>query len=242
MSASPRIPVLLLAGPDPALLDSVAERLAGALSDRARIAALRNGMPPRATRPVGSTLVVRDAGAACACCVGEVAARVALARLLREGAGVGGWQRLLVLAGPGAHASRLATLLGGGSAHGSAGLRGASQASPIAAALGPPRCIAVVPAQLLGRLATVAPPARRLLVDALESAEAWLVDPPRDAVAVPHPSTRPSAKPTTQPATGMPDDARVPWRPRISWDALVAMAGDPGISIASLCNEGGPPT
>lgn len=205
-----RVPVLLLAGPDPALLDDAAARLAAALSEGLRVAVLRNGMPPaRDGPPAGSTLVVRDAGAACACCTGAVAARVALARLQREGIAAGGWHRLFVLGGPGTHAGPLAKSLR-------------------TAFVEPPRCIAVVPGDVIVRLDKLAPSARQRLVDLFECVEAWLQpEPDHDRIERAAPASPGVAAIAAQ-------------RPRITWDALVALARDPGTSLASNHVEGGP--
>ena len=236
MTLPRKIPVLLLAGPDAALLDTVAARLADALPSASRVAVLRNGMPPvermaREDEAAAAASFVRDAGAACACCVGEVAARVALARVLREGLAMGGWQRLFVLSGPGAHASRIAALLGGDAASGEAvGRRGVTPRAFAADVLAPPRRIAVLPVGFLERLGDVAPAVRPVVVDLLECAEAWLVV-ARDGGASPV---------GTAESAGL--EAKARQRPLITWANLVALAHDLGTSLASSCSEGGSAT
>ena len=83
--------------------------LAAARPAAARWAVLRNGAMWPAPGPAG--LARYDAGAACGCCIGQVALRVTLARLLREASRAGlAWEALIAELGPAAHPQALLEL------------------------------------------------------------------------------------------------------------------------------------
>lgn len=106
------IPVTLLCGPHDELRLRAAAWLARNRVPQARWALLRTGvlLPlPAEAWPAG--LARYDAGAACGCCIGQVALRLTLARLLRDARRLGAWQALLIDAGAAADPCALAAAL-----------------------------------------------------------------------------------------------------------------------------------
>ena len=107
------IAVTVLCGPDDRLRAQALELLATARAPAERWAVLRNGatwLVPAQQRL--QPLARYDAGAACGCCIGQVALRVTLARLLRDASRAGvQWDALIAELGPAAHPQALLELL-----------------------------------------------------------------------------------------------------------------------------------
>ena len=106
------IPVTVLCGPHDGLRLRAAAWLARRRTPHARWALLRTGVllpAPVEARPAG--LARYDAGAACGCCIGQVAFRLTLARLLRDARRLGNWQALLIDTGAAADPPALVAVL-----------------------------------------------------------------------------------------------------------------------------------
>lgn len=108
------IAVTVLCGPDGRLRAQALQTLATARPAAERWAVLRNGVVwPTAPQQGLQHLACYDAGAACGCCIGHVALRVTLARLLRDASRARApWDALIAELGPGVHPQAFVELLG----------------------------------------------------------------------------------------------------------------------------------
>lgn len=105
--------VTVLCGLDARLTTRAVAELTAARAAAERWAVLRNGVVwPAATQPWCQQLACYDAGAACGCCIGQVALRVTFARLLRDASRAGApWDALIAELGPGVHPQAFVELL-----------------------------------------------------------------------------------------------------------------------------------
>lgn len=103
----------VVCGLDARLTTRAVAELTAARAPAERWAVLRNGIVwPTAAQPGCPQLACYDAGAACGCCVGQVALRVTLARLLRDASRAGAaWDALIAELGAGVHPQTVVELL-----------------------------------------------------------------------------------------------------------------------------------
>lgn len=183
------ITVTVLCGPHDALRLRAAARLAGERTPGKRWALLRTGVLLPAPDDAWPAGVARyDAGVACGCCIGQVALRATLARLLRDAVrSAAAWDALLVDAGAAADPGALCAVL---------------DAAPFAGRFRVARRVVVVDAAAAARLLATPGGARARLIAQLAFADALLVAAGPDAGLDAGPGAGPHG-----PAAGGPDAA-----------------------------------